>query len=419
VKKKLMIKSINQMFYRGKFFNTLILSLICFSLREGLFTIEPTLSKNVMIRNFPRQGDKQLSIPKKPDKTIIFDYLEPVPQGYQQPNFSEENEQLFNSYRLDFGDSISVTVERFPEFSFAGVVDAEGNVFVPLLGRISVKGLNLEEVETKIKYELGRRFLQEEPEVFAFLSAQRPVTLTILGEIVRPGYYTISQGTPMSTVINLAGGSTENADLRAVLVKRTLTDGTVVEEKLDLYAPLVEGNEEPKVRLQAGDTVIVSQLEVGEERNYDRLLISRSTLPQQTILVRVVAPIQPAGVALRNLPLPNGSTFLDAVGQLTQFIPLITKNDITLMRFDPELGKVVTQTLNVAETVEDGEITHNVQLRDDDVIIVSRTLLGKVLAGIRVLTQPIRDIFGFSNFFQNIFDGNNRGFGGFGGGRGF
>jgi polysaccharide export outer membrane protein len=391
--------------YRFQFFNSAILSLICFSLVEGSLFIQPSMSKNIGHSGVINQQNKQLSLPEKPSKTRTFDYLDPVPEGYNPPNFEEGNDQLFNTYYLDFGDSISVTVERFPEFNFAGTLDEQGNISIPLVGKVSVKGLTLEEVETKVSYELGRRYLKEEPRVLAFLTGQRPVTLTVLGEIVRPGYYTISQGTPMSTILTLAGGSTNNADLRSIIVKRSLIDGTVIEEKLNLYQPLVEGEEEPRIRLQAGDTIIVSKLEVGEDRDYDRALVSRSTLPQQTILVRVVAPLQPAGVALRNVQLPNGSSFLDAVASLPQFVPLITKYDITLMRFDPELGKVVTQKLNVAEAVEDGDITQDVPLRNDDVIIVSRTLLGKILSGFRVLTQPIRDIFGFTNFFRNITDG--------------
>jgi polysaccharide export outer membrane protein len=117
--------------------------------------------------------------------------------------------------------------------------------------------------------------------------------------------------------------------------------------------------------------------------------------------VRLVAPANVAGVQMRDIPLPSGSTFLDAVSQLPLFVPLITKEEITLMRFDPELGRVVTQTLNVAKTIQQGDLTQNVPLRDQDVIIVSRTLLGKVIAGINVITQPIRDIFGFTNFFNN------------------
>lgn len=340
--------------------------------------------------------------PIKLQKNRTFDYLDPIPEGYQPKPFDEESSEQFNTYRLDFGDAVSIFVQRFPEFDFTGVLDAEGSVVAPLLGRIYLKGLTLEEVETKISYELGQRFLQEEPQVIAVVSGERPVSLTLMGEVFKPGYYTLAQNTPMSTILAIAGGTTDQADLRSIVVKRTLVDGTVIQEKLDLYSPLVEGKKEPRLKLQAGDTVIVSKLQVGDDRDYDRSFIARTNVPQQNILVRLIAPTSVSGVQMRNIVLPSGSSFLDVVAQLPIFVPLLIKEDINLMRFDPELGKVVTQTLNVARAVEDGDLTQDIPLRDKDVIVVSRTLLGRILAGFRVITQPIRDISGFFNTISNI-----------------
>lgn len=362
----------------------------------------------------PNIRSRTQPLPVKPVKNRTFDYFDDIPEGYQPESFDEESSEQFNTYRLDFGDIIGVTVQRFPEFSFSGSLDADGTVVVPVLGRISLKGLTIEEVETKISYELGQQFLQEPPQVIAVLLGERPVTLTMMGEVFKPGYYTVAQNTPMSVVLSLAGGTTDRADLRSIIVKRTLTDGSVMQERLDLYSPLVEGKKEPNLKLQAGDSVIVSRLEVGEDRDYDRSFIASTNVPQQAITVRIVAPNSVAGVQLRNIVLPNGSSFLDAVAQLPTFIPLVIKEEITLMRFDAELGKVVTQTLNVSQTIQDGDLAQNVSLRDQDVIIVSRTILGKFLAGIRVITQPIRDIFGFTNFISNAVDGNFTGGGGTG-----
>lgn len=402
------------MFYRFKFLQITSLTLIylipmVISLTNSqlaIASVEKT-KQNYQKNNSNSlgiKGNKQLSIDNQPEQNRTFDESTPIPEGYQRKTFSDEGSSLFSNYRLDFGDGITVNVERFPEFNFIATLDGEGNIFVPLLGRISVRGMTLEEVETKISYELGQRFLQQKPQVAAFLSAQRPITLTVMGEVFKPGYYSIGQGTPMSTILGLAGGSTDNADLRSIIIKRTLIDGTVIEEKLDLYTPLIAGGKEPTIRLQAGDAVIISKLEIGKEQNYDRVFVSRTSLPQQTITVRVVSPIQPAGSALRNIVLPSGSTFLDAVAQLPEFVTLLYKNDVTLMRFDAESSKVVTQSLNVVETVQTGDINQNIPLRNNDVIIVSRTLLGRVLAAIRVLTQPIRDVFGFTDF---IFNNNN------------
>jgi polysaccharide export outer membrane protein len=159
--------------------------------------------------------------------------------------------------------------------------------------------------------------------------------------------------------------------------------------------------------------VIVSRLSLGTERGYDRQLIARTTLTQPTITIRLLVPVQPSGVALRNITLPNGSTFLDIVASFPVTDSLrIKTNDVALLRFDPDKGGIVTQSLNPRRAVR-GDIAQNIPLRDQDVIIVSRTLLGRVFAAFNVLTQPIRDVFGFTNSIISIsdqldrFNGNN------------
>ena len=366
--------------------------------------ISPLASQSQSEDNFNSIRRNQ-PIPFKPRKNRTFDYLDEIPEGYQPKPFDEDNSEQLDIYRLDVGDGVSVSVERFPEFSFSAVLDDEGEVIAPILGRISLKGLTLEEVEQKISYELGQRFLQEEPEVIALLTRPRQVSLTIIGEVIRPGYYSINPNTPLNSILAAAGGTTDRADLRSIIIKRSLVDGTVIHEKFDLYSPLIEGGKQPRVSLQDGDSLIVAELQIGEERDYDRQLVARTNIPQPSITVRIVAPTGVAGVQLRNTNLRNGSTFIDAVAVLPFLVPLLIKEDVTLMRFDPELGKIVTQTLNVGDIVEDGDLTQDVQLRDQDVIIVSRTILGKVIAGFRVITQPIRDVFGFANFFRRFGEG--------------
>ena len=328
-----------------------------------------------------------------------------LPETSRPPLFDVRTSEQFNLYRLAIGDTIGVNVVNFPEFNFGGAIDPEGNIRVPFLGQISIVGLTLDEVETKVAYELGQRFLQEPPDIIAVLSGPRPVQLTILGEVTRPGYYFFGPGITLNNVITGVGGSTSQADLRSVIIRRPLVDGTVLEERVDLYTPLIEGTRLPELRLQGGDTVIVSRLDP-TQKDYDRNLIAQTNLAQPTITVRVLVPINRAsGLAIRNLTLPNGSTFLDAVASLPPTIPLINREEVTLLRFDPEQGRVVTQGLNPIQTVENLDVTQYVSLRNEDVIVVSRTLLGTVLAAFRVFTQPIRDVLGFTNFITNF---NNR-----------
>jgi polysaccharide biosynthesis/export protein len=331
--------------------------------------------------------------------TFNLDNSPPTPQPI--PTFNPVTSPQLSTYRLDSGDGLSINVTLHPEFNTVGTLDSEGNLIVPIVGRISLVGLTIREVESKIAYELGTRFLKEAPEVIATLTLTRPAQVNILGEVVRPGFYGFLAGSPITEILQGAGGSTKDADLRSIIVRRNLRDGTILEQKVDLYSALVDGKQLPPVFLQGGDTIIVSQLEPGEAKNYDRQLVSQSTLPQQAINVRVVFPAD-TGTSLRNLVLPNGSTFIDAVASLPSGDPLLLKQEIALFRFDPDTGNVVTQSLDTREVLQPNS-TQNVLLQDEDVIVVGRSLLGKVFNGFDVLTRPIRSFFGFTRFFDNIF----------------
>lgn len=321
------------------------------------------------------------------------------PETNSVPVYEERESRPFRTYRLAIGDFINFNVVDFPEFNFAGSIDSDGNIFVPILGKVPVVGLTLQEVETKIAYELSRRFLKEEPEVAATLIGARPVQLTLLGEVVRPGFYTLPPGTSIVSILLSAGGATPKADLRSIVIRRSLVDGTVLEEKVDLYTPLLKGEKAPDVQLQGGDTVIVSRMEFGQEQGYDRNLLARTNLVQPSITVRILAPnLDGEGISLRNLNVPSGSTFLDVIASLPAADTLrVNFDEVALVRFDPEKGRLVSQTLNPRGPVE-GDTAQNVPLQDQDVIVVSRTLLGDILSAFRTLTQPVRDVFGFSDF---------------------
>lgn len=374
---------------------TLLLTILSCTVHYGLL-IKPSYSQNLI--KLPKEAR-----PNPREATII----KPAPATFGRenapPTFERVNpSRQFEIYRLDTGDGIGISVPLFPEFSTVATLDVEGNVIMPILGRVSLAGLTTSEAEAKIAYELGQKFLKEQPEVLVTLAGSRPAQVSILGEVVRPGFYNFQAGSPLNVVLQTAGGTTQDADLRSIIVRRTLVDGTVLEQNIDLYTPLLTGQEIPSTFLQGGDIILVSELKVGEDRDYDRNLVARSTLPQQVITVRVLLP-SGTGTALRNLSLPNGSTFIDAVASLPPDDNLLVDEDITLLRFDPEIKGVTSQKLDSRKVVK-GDLSQNVPLQDQDVIVVSRTLLGKVFNTFNVITQPIRSFIGFSRFFDFFFD---------------
>lgn len=308
------------------------------------------------------------------------------------------NPQL-SRYRLGPGDAISVVVQRFGDLSFQALINPEGNIAVPLLGTVSLEGLTLEEAQEKIRLGLNRFVI--DPIVALSLVGQRPVQVTITGEVTRPGIYPIASATPrISEALQVAGGTTMTADLRAVQVRRTLIDGSVIEQSIDLFTPLQNGGAFPNLRLQDGDAVIVPKREVGTDEGYDRALVARSTLAQQQINIRVLSY---ANGAVGNIRLANGSTFVDALTAIAPNPDTTKLREIALIRFDPERGKAITQKLNGKAALR-GDASQNVPLQDNDVIVVGRNLIGQITNAISTITRPFRDVFGFLLFFDELSD---------------
>ncbi|HEY9696952.1 MAG TPA: polysaccharide biosynthesis/export family protein [Trichocoleus sp.] len=320
----------------------------------------------------------------------------PQTEGSDLSNSAQPQEDTFGEYRLGPGDSLFVNVLRFPDLTFQNTIDLQGNMLVPLVGALPLQGLTVAQAREQIRVALDRFVIN--PQVDAILVAQRPVTVTVLGEVSRPGLYPL-QAPQLSTAIVSAGGTTGLADLRSIRVQRQLPDGSLTQRDINLFTPLREAQSIPEVRLADGDTIIVPTLIT--DTGYDRTLVARSTLAQQQITVRVLNYAAGTGGGLGNLTLPNGSSFLDAVGSLSPDLSNADIRRIALIRFDVEQGKAVTQELDGKKALL-GDSSQNPILANNDVIVMGRTLISRITYTLNTFTQPFRDILGFLLFFQSL-----------------
>jgi len=311
----------------------------------------------------------------------------------------------FNLYRLGAGDAVGVVVQRFPDLNFQAVIDQDGNITTPLLGKVALQGLTIDQAQEKVRQGVNRYVI--DPIVLLALTNQRPVLVTLTGEISRPGVYPVPAPSRISSALLSAGGATQTADLRSVIVRRTLNDGSTLEEKLDLVSPLKNGTALPDLRLQDGDVVVVSKLEPGADKDYDRGLVARSTLVKPQISVRVLSY---ARGGLGNVVLPSGSTFLDALTAAAVSPDTSDLRRIALIRFDPIQQKAVSREIDGKKVIM-GDLAQNLALEDNDVIVVGRNLVGRVTYALNVFTQPFRDVLGFLLFFRELGNGATNLFG--------
>lgn len=317
-------------------------------------------------------------------------------------------EPTFDGYHLGPGDSIFVSVQRYPDLSFQATLDLQGNIIVPIQGAVPFEGLTLAEAEDRLRLVYNQYVvIRDLRDVSITLVAQRGVEVTILGAVQRPGFYPLTDPS-VATALLTAGGATRTSDLRAIQVQRQLRRGDRIAEEtvdVDLFTPLKEGSPLPDVRLEDGDVVIVPELDPSQLDEYDRYLVARSTLAQPIINVRFLNYAGGRG-GIGTLNLNNGSTFIDAISLLGVNPDTANLGDVALIRYDPETGRAVTVSLDAKSAIQ-GDITQNPPLEDSDVVVVGRNLIGRVSFALQTISQPFRDVFGFTDFFDDVFNNNN------------
>ncbi|WP_272063881.1 SLBB domain-containing protein [Oscillatoria sp. CS-180] len=168
-------------------------------------------------------------------------------------------ESVTDGYVLGAGDRLSVEVFRIPEYSGEYEVLVSGRLSLPMVGQVPVAGLTLQQAQAKISEAYAARLRR--PIINLSLVEPRPLRIGIAGEVTHPGSYVLErEGTQFPSLISaleMAGGVTQSADLRQIVVTRT--GGSVTEEVLvtDLWEFLQTGDLRYNLDLRDGDTVFI------------------------------------------------------------------------------------------------------------------------------------------------------------------
>lgn len=148
------------------------------------------------------------------------------------------------------GDRIALTVEGPQAFADTAVVRDGLVLQLPTFGDIPLAGVKRSNIQSYLTARFSR-FIKD-PVVHAIPL----VRISILGEVGRPGFYTVPSDILLSDVVMRAGGPTGSADLSKTVVKR---DGTEVLSQKQTQDALANGQTLDQLRIAPGDEVVVGQ----------------------------------------------------------------------------------------------------------------------------------------------------------------
>lgn len=122
-------------------------------------------------------------------------------------------------YALGPLDKIQVEIVGLPDMSRDLIIDAQGNVSVPIVGAVSAAGLTPVQLAEVLEAKLRQNFVRD-PDVIVNLVEVTSNYITVDGQIRRPGIYPVYRDQTLTQLIAQAGGESDFARISTVIVLR-------------------------------------------------------------------------------------------------------------------------------------------------------------------------------------------------------
>lgn len=180
---------------------------------------------------------------KSPDLNFVPSYNMPTPADY----------------KLASGDEIVIDIWGAVYMNIAQTISPEGSITIPDLGPIYLTGQTITQAEKILKNQLSRIYsgiAADQPTTFLRLSLGRirSFTINVVGDVERPGTYTLPSLSTAFSALYLAGGPTEIGSVRDVKIYRN----NKLYKSFDIYKFIVDGDFSANIRLEDNDLIKVN-----------------------------------------------------------------------------------------------------------------------------------------------------------------
>ena len=371
-------------------------------------------------------------------------------------NFPNKNNQIeieylesrneLEDYIIDTGDSISL--KFFPADELSGVfsVNEEGELLLPRLDETYVRGLT----KSELKKLLEKRYAEFliDPEIKVRIAGFKSIRVLARGELRNPGFLKFPAYKSVSTltldknnydsdsllglnneqleigqssklknqssanlivkrsnenltniadVIRKAGGITSKTDLSRIEVIRDVPLGKGGGKKrafIDLNSYLNESDPTNDIRIFDGDSLFFPKLSKADPNQIPKSVVSG--ISPKFISVNIFGRVEIPGI----VRLPLEASLSDAIDITGPIKPLSGK--IVLIRYEKD-GTVIKKNISYSAKAKRGS-KRNPYLKEDDLIAVRNSFLGKTTGVLTEITAPFVGIYSTKELIEGFSD---------------
>ena len=199
----------------------------------------PSIIESVFMGNFPDAVSRDV-------QQFGYSLFSKAPNDFS----ALEDVPVNPDYVVGPGDTFTINVWGSANFSHTVTVRRDGNIFIPKIGTLKVWGDTFKVMTGKIEKRLSSFFSGIKVNI-AFESI-RSIDVFVVGEVEKPGSYSVPSTSAVINVLFHSGGPTRKGSLRNIQLVRN--NQKIAD--IDLYDFLIHGKNSAQ-KLQSQDVILV------------------------------------------------------------------------------------------------------------------------------------------------------------------
>jgi polysaccharide export outer membrane protein len=330
-------------------------------------------------------------------------------------NINKENKENIKSiYILGPGDQILFRIFNFENFNSKVTILSDGTVTLPRVGSVYLTGLSLKDARKSIK-DIYSKVIKK-PVIYLDLIKQRPLKISITGEVQIPGIYSLmenqtnqlsntdggenfqitSSGYPtLIEAIQKAGGITLDGDLSKIKISRLNHLNKNIETININYWEAINKNESfNKLILFDGDNIFIPKKI--SKSNQELISISSSNLSPSTVTVNIIGEVVNPG----SLQVKANTSLMQSILSAGGLSKTSNKNKILLIRLEND-GSIYKKKYKYLESNFLNK-DFNPPIRDGDIVFVDRNNWTKSVDSLKTIVSPISPIINAATLYRII-----------------